>query len=619
MPVLGVSDGTPAIDQPGQVTDPDGLLNAVPEDAGADRTRLATRPGLVLEYGGAKGSGAVRLITEIARASGVVGTAVDTTVRDTTGSQRGAGSFRGQAVVLETDWSVRALIDDQRGTGAGVVAPPVNAGGYGGFLAAWHATDSDIAYIGTIAKNTTLTTQDVIVMGLTRFNLATETVVQNWVVDADPGYSAPLPGSPQQAHLVGNRIVQFGPYLFVAAFRSVFVYDATTLEYLSRANIPWCEEVQDIAVFTAGGVDRLAVLFSGNYAVQGPVVADAVSTNKERFGEFYRSGISLWTINYTVAATKTPMAVGQTVLVQTLMPQGTQSGDAGYENHRTYRFAEYGLTRPRGCIPFSMAVQVDAEGSVWAYVARTNQGWGYDGSQEDQRPDGRAPFVSVCRVNLTRAIEDGAPVYVDPASPVRYGPTRSVGGWEIDTGSLRRGVVWGTQTFAHDIPVLAGVIDPVAGDARNPQAINNEPTLWAIAFNATANIVVVAGRRPSLSTSGSTVFGLDPETGGRLWDIDLRQTAQQQAVAIDVASGSAVVGTYRGPGWESQDGTPAPDYAEMFQIDLGSGQVRRTFDLTDAVNFNGFIGISSAIGVFGVAVNARGQTLAALAPYRYDV
>jgi hypothetical protein len=49
----------------------------------------------------------------------------------------------------------------------------------------------------------------------------------------------------------------------------------------------------------------------------------------------------------------------------------------------------------------------------------------------------------------------------------------------------------------------------------------------------------------------------------------------------------------------------------MLTIDGATGLVLRNFDLTDAINFNGYVNSGSTIGVYSVAVNAAGRAILA--------
>jgi hypothetical protein len=606
-PLAGVSDGTPRIDQPGLVTVPDGLRNVVPEDSPTGINRLSTRDKLASEFSGAANTGMVQALGSIARASGASGTVVRDIHTDTDGSSRPSGAFKGQCVVLDTDGSVLSLFHDTRGTG--LANPPTGAGGYGAFYTCWHPTDNDVGYFATIAADTAVSTPNKIVVGINRVNAATGAIThQTYAIDADAPYSPPSIGT---LDLFPNQMTAFGPYLFIAVNKYVYVYRSSDLVYIERFSVPWAEEVQGVQAVSSGGNDFLMVLVTGNYTVTMAVLADGGAPPNERFGEFYRSSILKLRINYADTAGN-PVAVGASSLTHVYLPQGTQSGDGGYENHVTFRPSEWSISRPRGCLPYAFAMEVTTDGVVAAYIARTNQGFGYDGSQTNQRPDGQAPYITACRAVLTRGFEAGAPVYMSPSAPVRYGFSEDVGGWERDTGqSLRRSFAWGANTYLNDIPAISG-------GTRNPHSTDNEPSVWAVAVDTSNRRVVFAGRRPSLSAAGSNVYCFDADNGDLLWELDTDGIIQQNAIAIDPTTGNVLVGMERSAGWEMPDGTTSPTKAEMLTIDGATGLVLRNFDLTDAINFNGYVNSGSTIGVYSVAVNAAGRAILALSPCRFD-
>ena len=79
----------------------------------------------------------------------------------------------------------------------------------------------------------------------------------------------------------------------------------------------------------------------------------------------------------------------------------------------------------------------------------------------------------------------------------------------------------------------------------------------------------------------------------------------------------------RNSDWYTPGGTITTTAAEMLELNGETGQAVNHFDLTDAVNHNGYItSVNEATrgtGAYGVAVNSRGQALVALAPFRYVV
>lgn len=613
IPFLGVSDATTFKGQPGTVTDPDGLRNVVPRNVESGRGQLATRPKVAVVSSAGAFTGPVQAIESIPQSTGISGVTLTDEDTSTSGVSIVSSDIRGQGVIIDPDGSIALWINDSRGTG--FTAPPSGPGGWGAFMARWHSTNPSIGYIATIARDTTVTTQNKVVCGLTRFDTSTGLITHStYAVDAAPGYSAPLPSDPPgpvQRDLFVNHLVQAGGYLFVAADEFVYCFSAEDLTYVNRYPMPWTGEVQSLAAID---LDRsyLIVAGTGNPTVYGAVVADGGPAPTERFGEFYRTSLMPFRIDHANEATDSPLGSGGNCLTQRGQPMGLASGDPGFEDHRAFRFSEWSLQRPRGCLVYAIDAEVDPSGTIAVYCVRTNQGFGYNGADANQRPDGSVPNVSVCKVILTRGFEAGAPISMPVDSPVRYGMSAEVGGWERDVGSLRRAFAWGSNTYQNDIPsITAGL--------RNPHATDNEPTLFAIKVDRVNRRVFCGGRSPSLSTSQPNLFCFDADSGALLWSTNTGGKIQQNALAVDPTTGDVLVGIMRSAGYTQADGSAATAQAEMLRIEGGSGLLLSTFDLTDNVTFNGFVGPWSMAGAYAVDVNSRGEVLVGLAPYRYDV
>jgi len=613
IPFLGVSDATTFKGQPGTVTDPDNLLNVVPRNVANDRGQLATRPKAQVVSSVGAFTGSVQAIDSVPQSTGVSGVTLTDESTETTGVSIVSSDIRGQGVVIDPDASISLWVNDTRGTG--FTAPPSGPGGWGAFMARWHATNPNVGYLATIARDTTVTTQNKVVCGLTRFDTSTGLITHSsYAVDAAAGYSSPLPSDPPgpvQRDLFVNHLVQAGGYLFVAADEFVYCFSAEDLTYVNRYPMPWTGEVQSLA-----GIDfdrnYLIVAGTGNPTVYGAVVADGGGAPTERFGEFYRTSLMAFRLNHASEATDSPLGSGGDCLTQRGLPMGLASGDAGFEDARTFRFSEWSLQRPRGCLVYAIDAEVDPSGTIAVYCVRTNQGFGYDGADASQRPDGSVPNVSVCKVILTRGFEAGAPISMSVDAPTRYGLSAEVGGWERDVGSLRRSFAWGSNTYQNDIPsITAGL--------RNPHATDNEPTLFAIKLDRTNRRVFCGGRSPSLSTSLPNLFCFDADTGALLWSTNTGGKIQQNAIAVDPTNGDVLVGIMRSAGFTQADGSTSTAQAEMLRLEGESGLLLDTFDLTDTVLYNGYVGAWSMAGAYAVDVNSRGEVLVGLAPYRYDV
>jgi hypothetical protein len=595
-PWRGVTDTQPFVEQPGDACPPGALLNMRPRDVGTGRRRFGKRPAAAKTFDTQIGAGnPVQALTSVPKS---VSQAVGPARTVTSGSSKTADLFRGQAILLDQNWAVRAAFNDDRSDPA-VAAPPTGYGGRGAFNCCWDPDNVEVGFYVTITKNNTLTTQDVYCIGINRIDSDSGTVThQGYAVDAEPGYSIPLPGS-GQGDLFPNQIKCAFGFLFICAGTWVYVFDADDLTYRQRVKLTWADEVQGLDTVTLNGVQYLVALFTGSSVVTGPVVADS-ATPGEAFGQFVRSGVVAYVVT-TASYLTGPI----------FMPQGTQSGDGAYEAHHTFRFSEYSKTRPRGCIAYGFAV--DSLGDL--FVGRTNQGFGYSPLlNASHRPDGSlSPYITVSKCVLSdlwsqRAAGTGVNSYIAPASSTGYGIDGA--GWEVDTQSYRRAFLWNGGTYYNDIPKI------IAG-SRDPGIDSDAPSVYAVALDESVGQVYVGGRRPAPSNAVSNVYALRADDGTILWDHDVRGLVQQNAIDVDPTTGNVLVGFNRTDGWDN-NGTPSTNKAEMLELDRDTGEVIRYFDLTDAVNQNTFATTAAGFGCYDVAVNARGQVLLALAPYRYD-
>ena len=303
-------------------------------------------------------------------ASGVTGYDNTDQTDIVSGTSRVSGAWIGQAVVLDPGeiWTVNRVLRDTRGTGGAMSVPPASVGGYGAFACCWHSTDDDVGYIATIGLDTGQTTDDNLISMVARFDLETLDSFTHtaYVVDHDAPYSAPLAGA--QIPLAVSKIVQYGAYLFVAANHYIYVFRADNLTYIKR--------VRRIRHRSAGHwvfhLRGARLPLGGNHRLGGDLWPGCGGHIKPRrsLWRVLPLGLSLYQIQYADDTLKTPTAVGGNCLRRWAIPQGTEDGDDGYEDHRTFRPSEYGVQRPRGGLVYALAI--DTGGDV--FFTRTNQG-----------------------------------------------------------------------------------------------------------------------------------------------------------------------------------------------------------------------------------------------------
>ncbi len=609
-PIDGVTDAATFIGQPPNATVPEGLRNVWPEESPTGRERLATRDRLASVYSGAQNTGPVQDIAVVAQASAVSGVDVGPETSNSAGTNRIVGTLRCNVLFLDTDWTMLGALSDLRGDGTGT-PPPVGSYGQGGFAVCFDQDNPNIAFYSLIVFDTPQTTQAVLCTLLGRVDIDADPETRTHAgacYDATPLASYPLPSSGQE-EIVVNHMAAKSPYLFTVCQRYIYVHKSSDLTYIQRVQCDWAIEAQTVRIKTINGADYLFVAINGSAAISGPVVTDSGALPREAYGEFYRSSPALvYRINYDDATLRTPVAVNGTPLTRVSMPQGTQSGDPGYENHRTFRVSEYGSARPRGCLVYSMDIEVNTDSEVFVYFGRTNQGFGYDGSATGQGPDG--PYFTMSKANITAAFAATPSTYLSPTTGVDYGIRAGVGGWEIDTNSYRRAFAWHGATWYNDIPGIAGT-------GRPADSVSTSPSIFAVAYSSGADIVVGAGSRPSASGTTANVYGVRGVDGVRLWETFISDYVPQNCLAIDPISGNAVIGARRNQLWGS-----GATKAELFELAIDTGEIVRTFDLGDSIVHNGYITAANEqaleLGCYGVAVNSRGQVAVGLAPYRYD-
>jgi len=611
-PTRGVTDAQPFIEQPGDACPPPNLNNMRPDQDETGRRRLTTRPGIEQVFGSVL-PGAIQDGGVIPKASGITDYDRGESHALDGGQNRNADRMQTHCLLLDADWSVLATFDSDVGVNTGTWTlksdPPTNYGGAGGFNACWDPDNDDVGFYLTIFKDTTKSgTADKYVAAIHRISVPTRAITHTGYIQdgQNSGAGVVLDASPED--LFPNAITCFGPYVFVAVNGLLYIFTKDTLTYLRRQDGGWVQEYQAVRCVTMNGRDYLLAGMIGTAWVGGPVVNDTSGSDKEAFGEFVRSGIELWQIGYADASLKTPKAQGQDVLTRVAMPQGTESGDGAYEDHRYFRPSEWSKARPRGCLIYDFDVD-PVTGDV--FIGRTNQGFGYDPitNSPPQRPDGVGPYIAACRAVLTAGYATAPVAYLDPATlPSTYGFANP--GWETDYASHRRAYTWGGMggTVYNDIP-------PLVLGTREPGNAAWAPSSYAVRYDSGFDRVIFAGRRTSDSIAKPNVHCLRGSDGAVMWEKDLKGLVNQNAVDVNHANGNWVVGKNRSD-WP---GTGLVGPAEVVELDRDSGEVRRQFDLTDAVNFNGYIDNTFILGCQDVAVNSRGQVLVALAPFRFDV
>ena len=211
---------------------------------------------------------------------------------------------------------------------------------------------------------------------------------------------------------------------------------------------------------------------------------------KEAWDEFYRSGGRSLPDPVRRRHAQDPDGGWRNCLRRWAIPQGTDTGDDGYEDHRTFRPSEYGVQRPRGGLIYSLAVE---SGDV--FFARTRRGGGTTVRKRTNCQTGWCE-TSPLPARLDAAYDDALPnTSTRPPRPAT-GCSGGRRGWEVDTESYRRPYAHGSTTTRPTSPDCCGLARPwrrVIRPHRSPSPCSNP-------LASCASAVILPARRPTTST-----------------------------------------------------------------------------------------------------------------------
>ena len=395
LPVRGVSDALPHIQQPGDMAGPEAARNIRVNAIGGARATMGPREPYTAAFEAIGTGGRVQALFNVSTASG-------TSLRLGDCSDIGAGTSKpglgiaGQAWIIDTDNSLALAFED----------PSSDAAGYGAYSCSWHPDGTKAASACILIDPAT----GVAGTRITLFNVTTGAVVWTTLLqDKDPGGAIASPPFP----IYANSVRVYNTFTYVTGGPWLFVLRTSDGAYLKRYDINgWAWEVQDARVRPD---NTLAVLFKGTSSVQGPVTASSYSA-----GSFFRSAVALYTVNNDTTVNGTPLTLAQygAALADT---------DPNYEGHPHFRFSEKLGRSPRGTSPFALAVGSDGR----VFCGGTNTGFG---PTDATPPDGTNGYSSVFAISAGTST----------ASLV----------WEADTESPRTN--WLGTGWYNDIPYDAG-------------------------------------------------------------------------------------------------------------------------------------------------------------------
>ncbi|NBW16278.1 MAG: hypothetical protein EBR82_50690 [Caulobacteraceae bacterium] len=433
LPVRGVSDALPHIQQPGDLAGPLAMRNVRVNAFGKAEATMGPREGITAAFEAIGTGGRVQGMLNVSTASGTA-LRVGTSTNIGAGASKDGLGFRGQAFIIDTDNSLALAY-------GATEADCLTAGAY---ACSWHS-DGTKACVGHIMNDSETGGPN---SRITMFNTETGAAIWTAKVQGRP------PGGPLDvpyATVYINAVRVYTTFTYVCAGPWVFVYRTSDGAYLKRYNINgWSWEVQDCRVRPD---NTLAVLFLGTGVATGPVTAGSYTA-----GAYFRSAVALYRVNSDTTVDGTPL---------TLIQYGAKlsASDPNYEDHAHFRLSEKLNRTPRGMAPFGLAV--DSTGRI--AFGGTNTGFG---PTDATPPDGTGGYSTV--------------------GVISAGSSTAALVWEGDTLSRRDN--WLATGWYNDIPYNAGFgwISEARYDAPgvNSLAFDTDGNVYAAGYpNAAGNNV----------------------------------------------------------------------------------------------------------------------------------
>jgi hypothetical protein len=419
--------------------------------------------------------------------------------------------------------------------------------------------------------------------------------------------------------LFAARVRLHGSYVFVAAFKYVYVFNRTTGAYLKRYDLDgWAWEVQDIvryyraaytptvdftnlevtwAVDATNSLDLILVSYRGDNAVSGDVSS---ATNVA--GSYARAAVRAYKVTTDTAD---PLEhVSNPWLGRELSTSQTEeSGDL-----RTARLIE----TERGRIPFALLTVerddaiVETENKFTAYnylraaygaqliytrpavglvMATTNDGFKGDATG----PSGAGGYF-----NLWRLDEDGSIKLAEFRDDDTQVADEQM--WRVDTDSLRRSHL---ATYFNDVPYNAtGAINPTTS------GVGIEASAQALAYSTTGGYIFAAGQ----VSNGFNVHCHRFTTGERVWRATVGGNVAKNAAALLVSlgnpGGTLVVGGQRNSSWTGSGGANA----SLWLIRPTTGDIIKGVDFGTNLDCYGVAAAAHTTGAFPYIVAATEHT-----------
>jgi hypothetical protein len=576
-PIGGCSNGAPFSKNPARFCPPRAIQNTRIVGSSSGRLRFSQRPGMSRFFSGRMGVGGwdlsgvgspVQAFDVLQAATGTVGFTRGSPTGLTSITSLSGGPATGTVWII--NGATTAMLDSITNTDT----PVADQTFLGAFQVGWHAANPHLLAWVNLCVDTTAGNQ--IYASVHVYNAQTRTQLwQTYLKDWDATTPATQAGGAVGANsIIPNSVRVYADYTFVSCGQYVYVFRTSDGFYLKRVTPSgWADEVQDVRRSPLGG---LFALFTGSSSVSGIIPANTALVHE---GQHVRAGVALFQINADTGnaapAPLTHVAFGQTL---------TDTGNANYENHQTFRFSEHLFrgydpalgalrTNPRGGLPFGFAL--DASGNI--FCSFTNRGWGKTLAADI--PDSSFAPTTVCKIGGITAT---------------FGRLQ----WEGDTQSvLDQYVTPGGVTCYNDIP---------GGGALNRQWPNglaslngpggDEPSIDSLCCDA-AGDVYAGGHRNQLDVAGGfNVFKMSGLDGTLVWGTNLSGMVYQHCMAVDPTDGNVVVGGERNSDWDGSnaDGT-GPKQAHLWKLSAATGAVLWHQDL------------GAVRSCFGVDISSEGK------------
>lgn len=510
LPVRGVSDALPHIQQPGDLAGPEAMRNVRLNAYGKATATMGPREGLKQAFPGLGSGGRIQALFNVSSASSQVVTAGEQTsmVADNSGTATGytqdSGAIRGQAWVIDTDNSLEIAYDEQA----------TNAVGYDANACAWHPDGTKIC-VCVIFRETLSGGVSRVRTRVTMFDITTQTVVWAQTLSCNP----PAGGSNPDQDLYVNSVIVTNNWVLVAAGPYVHVFATSTGTYTTLCTFDnWLWEITDITVVariignTVISSDAFAVVGIGN-----PSVSGSVTTSQYSRGAYQRAAI----VPFTIAS-------NGSFTIDSRWNRPDYSGNPVLEDNYTRGHIRMKNLLPlggRGVLPQGIVCDKDSR----LVVCHTNTGFG-----ASSNATGTFGYRTITKTQ--RLIY--RPDVGDTDSQTDFAMY-----WSVDTNSRRD--LWDGTNFRNDIP-YDGNLNWIPGleDAFGINCI-------CVDYNGD----IYAAGRPN--TAGQNVFKIRGTDGSLIWSTNVGELVYQNGIQYDFVSQLVVVAGRQNTSWTGSNGRSA--------------------------------------------------------------